>query len=41
VKNFDLPQSHWGKLAAHLLRRYMQSSFQFRLLYQNSFDSSK
>ena len=41
VKNFDLSQSHLGKLAAHLLRRYMQSSFQIRLLYQNSFDSSK
>lgn len=27
AKNFNLPQSHLGKLAAHLLRRYMQSMF--------------
>jgi hypothetical protein len=41
VKNFNLPQSHLGKLAAQFLRRYMPSSRHVRPLYQNSFDSSK
>jgi hypothetical protein len=36
-----LPQFHASKLAAHLLRRYMQNGFQVRPFDQNSFDSSK